>query len=146
VVVHGSTVAGRGIQLQLSRIAADHVKFFGRPAAADSGRDPGAELAHRVWRQSHQSALYGQDRRPRDPIGPGDGQEPQLTIGLFHAQGVAAVARDDLDSLAAERMDGQPDRCHRPAREHGRPGARRRPRPGFGSALGLSLSGASGVG
>jgi hypothetical protein len=64
-----------------------------------------------------------------------------LTIGLFHAQGVAAVATDDLDSLAVERMNGQSDRRDRPAPEHVRPPARRRARLGFGSALGLSVSG-----
>jgi hypothetical protein len=32
----------------------------------------------------------------------------------FHAQGVTAVATDDLDSLEVERMDGQSDRRDRP--------------------------------
>lgn len=110
VVAHGGTVGGRGIALQLVRIAAARVKFFGRPSARDPGRDPGAELAQRLRRQPHRPPLHGQRRWPRDQIGPRDRQEPQLAIGLFHAQGVAAVALDDLDLLTVERMDGQPDR------------------------------------
>ena len=91
--------------------------------------------------KSDPSAPQRQRGRPRDQVGPRDRQEPQLAIGLFHAQGVAAVATDDLDSLAVERMNGQSDRRDRPAPEHVRPRARRRARLGFGSALGLSVSG-----
>jgi hypothetical protein len=52
VVVHGGTVGEHGIELQLWRISADGGNFFRRPAAADPGRDPGAELAQRIRRQS----------------------------------------------------------------------------------------------
>ena len=141
-VLPGDTVGGRGIELQLSRIGLAAVKFFGRPTAADPGCDPGAELAQRIRRQSDRPALYGQRRRPRHQIGPRDGQEPQLAIGLFHAQGVTAVASDDLDSLAMEGMDGQPDGRRWPARGQVRPGGVRQ---GFGSAVCLSLSGATGA-
>ena len=105
MVVHGGTVGGRGIALQLSRISVDGVKFFGR-FAADPGRDPGGELAQRRRRQAHGLPLHRQGRRPGDPIGPRDRQEPQLAVGLLHAQRVAAVAFDDLDMLAVERWTG----------------------------------------
>jgi hypothetical protein len=141
VVGHGGAVRGRSIQRELARIAGDGVQFFGRPAAVDPGRDPRAELASRIRRQLDPSAPQRQRGRPRDSVGPRDRQEPQLAIGLFHAHGVAAVATDDLDSLAVERMNGQSDRRDRPAPEHVRPRARRRARLGFGSALGLSVSG-----
>jgi hypothetical protein len=106
VVGHGGAVGGRGIHLQLSRIVVDRVKFFGRPLAADPRRDPGAELAQRVRRQGHRPTHEDQHRRPRDQISPRDRHEPQLAIGLFDAQAVVAVARDDLDPLAVARMDG----------------------------------------
>jgi hypothetical protein len=73
------------------------------------------------------------------------GREPQLAVGLFHPQRVAAVASDDLDSLAIERMNWQPDRRHRPVPERVRPGVLRLALLGLGRALCLSLSGASGA-
>jgi len=116
VVVHGGTVGGGGLALQLVRIAVDDVNFFRRPWAADPGGGPGAELAQRLRRQSHRPTLHRQRRWPRDQIGPRDRQEPQVTSGLFHAQRVSAVAIDDLDSLAVQRMDWQPDRRRRATR------------------------------
>jgi len=145
VVVHGGTVGGRGIALQPSRIGVDGVNFFRRPAVADPGRHPGAKLAQRLRCQAHRPPLHGQRRLPWYEIRPRDRQEPQLAIGLFHPQRVAAVPFDHLDLLAVERMDWQPDRRHGPAREVTRPRVLRRARLGFGSALCLSVSGASEV-
>ena len=140
----GTRVAPFIPQRSLSRIAGDGVKCFGRPAAADPSLDPGPKLAQRILRQSDPSAPERQRGRPRDQVGPRNRQEPQLAIGRFHVQGVAAVATDNLDSLEVERMDGQSDRRERPAPEHVRPRARRSARLGFGSALGLSVSGLRG--
>src|SRR6266581_4409115 len=53
MVVHGGTVGGRGIALQLSRICLARVKFFGRLGAADPGHDPGGEVAQRARRQAY---------------------------------------------------------------------------------------------
>ena len=58
MVGHNGTVGGRGIVLQLSRISVAGVKFFGRVAAADPGRDPGGEFAQRLRRQAHRLALH----------------------------------------------------------------------------------------
>jgi hypothetical protein len=143
VVGSGGAVAGRGIALQLADIGGGGVKFFGRPAAGAPCRDPGPELAQRRRRQAHRAPRHDGCRRPRDQIRPGDREEPQVAIGLFHAQRVTTVPCDDLELRTAERMHGQADRRRGPAREPGRPRVRRRPWLGFGSALGLSLSGAS---
>jgi hypothetical protein len=99
-VLPGNTVGGRGIEHQLWRIGPAEVKVFGRPTAADPGCDPGPQLAQTIGRQSDRLAPYGQRRRPRQQISPGDRQEPQLAIGLFDPQAVTAIASDDLDLLA----------------------------------------------
>ena len=143
VLGHSGTVGARGIVLQLSRISGADVKPFGRFAAADPGPHPSGKLVQRPRRQAHRLPLHHQRRRPRRPVGPRDRQEPQLAIRLLHAQTVAAVAFDDRDLLAVQRMDGQADRRHRQARRHVRPRGLRLAPPGFGSALRLSVSGPS---
>jgi len=124
------------------------------PGWSDSGPSPlsavGGTGLPQPLPQGNQLAATSRSRIPRflvivNKIGPRDRQEPQLAVGLFHPQRVAAVAGDDLDALAAERMNGQPDRRHRPARAPVRPRGLRLARLGLGSALCLSLSGASGA-